>query len=112
MKKIYLFIFLIVIGLSQNQSVKAKTNKVINKADKTAALSYRTVATAKVKMANTRLNKRFGANQVITFAALGTKQFTSTDLTLSVSGAVAGVPVTYTSSNPNVATIVTLLTFG
>jgi gliding motility-associated-like protein len=42
----------------------------------------------------------------ITFPPLGTKQFTSADFNPGASGALIGLPVTYTSSNPAVATIV------
>lgn len=42
----------------------------------------------------------------INFPPLGTKQFTSTDINPGASGALMGLPVTYTSSNPLVATIV------
>jgi len=83
MKKIYLFIFLIVIGLSQNQSVKANISKVTNK----------------VVLAPP-------AAQTITFTAFTTTQtFGNADVTLAAT-ATSGLVVSFSSSNTAVATIV------
>jgi gliding motility-associated-like protein len=83
MKKIYLFIFLIVIGLSQNQSVNANSYTLPS-------------------------NKLFAppAAQTIAFTAFATPQtFGAADITL-VATATSGLPVSYSSSNTDVATIV------
>src|SRR5476651_179469 len=86
MKKIYLFIFLIVIGLSQNQSVKANISKPTT---------------------NSKATTRALFAPVITFASPGTKVFTNVDLPLTAtSTSTAAIPITFTSSNPAVATIV------
>jgi len=83
MKKIYLFIFLIVIGLSQNQSVKANSTTLPS-------------------------NKLFAppASQTITFTPFTTTQtFGAADITL-VATSTSGLAVSFSSSNTNVATIV------
>ncbi|WP_448702620.1 gliding motility-associated C-terminal domain-containing protein [Mucilaginibacter sp. AW1-3] len=83
MKKIYLFIFLIVIGLSQNQSVKANISKTPHK----------------VVFAPP-------AAQTITFTAFTTPQtFGAADITLTAT-ASSGLAVSFSSSNTSVATIV------
>jgi len=122
MKKIYLFIFLIVIGLSQNQSVKASTSKAFNTANKTTVLRNGVDASKTTGMSAMakKASKKIAGTPTLYFApaiafapALGTKPFTNTDLALtSTSTATVTTPITYTSSNPAVATIVNVLTFA
>ncbi|OCX52481.1 hypothetical protein BEL04_13545 [Mucilaginibacter sp. PPCGB 2223] len=83
MKKIYLFIFLIVIGLSQHQSVKANISKPV----------------ARVVLAPP-------AAQTITFNAFTTTQtFGAADFAITAT-ATSGLTVNFSSSNTAVATIV------
>lgn len=83
MKKLYLFIFLIVIGgVMQIQPVNARANKLLN-GKKAAALT----------------------GQTITFGAIATQTFGNADVTVTAT-ASSGLAVTLTSSNTNVATII------